>query len=248
MVFTRGVLPSHQWLKVRVIKKIKSGIANHNDIVDLRALSNGLQWNNTKFTTTFNEMVIGGNVKEIKTGFSYLGNDRYKISAYSTSIVYGSNNRFGLWRAISYQEQLHTERTYQNIYEKNDCIYFSLNVELFDLVFHWSLGFRYVIKQGYCEILVSYNHGDWERIFYSGLTNLITGLPNQRSGLYSKYLSVKTNVRIKVIVKTGEKYAPESTSHMAGGAISGISFECFGISDSTIDISPSKVTWFAIEG
>lgn len=85
------------WRKVNSIKKILNGIAKNNEIIDLKALTDGNPWENVKFLTSLKNLPISNSYRKIETGATSLGDNQYKIKLnIENAVVGGETEKFNV--------------------------------------------------------------------------------------------------------------------------------------------------------
>ena len=207
----KGVLPSSDWFEVRVIKKMKSGTASDGDIIDLRALSNGIEWGETTVLTTPKEISISGNTRSFSASSTPLGNDTYLINVNTTSAASGELLTQSVWEQSTYDSDTRNsgalepkalDYTYTNEETIDSCV----NVNISGVI-------NYDIGEGYSvsskgNIIIEIREttlntgviGSWETI--------ITQDYNFNSGsiFFNRFYDTETKVEIVVYLERGTQY------------------------------------------
>jgi len=236
-ISTRETLPNDDWYKVRTIKKMLSGIASDGDIIDLRALSNGVIWGDTLVLTAPSEISISGNTRSFYSNITPLGDDKYEINVNTLSSSIDDPVLAHNWyKDVDRIDD--SDETFTDNFTISSCVYFSVSGQ--------------VVKNQWLDvnangsIIISIREttlntgiiGSWRDVFIGTYSKNNSSVLN-----FNNIYKTETKIEVKTVVYTG---AGDNTR--TGGSL----IDSFNInynkSDEVIEsVEGGKATWMASE-
>lgn len=78
------------WKNYKIMRKMATGIGNHNDIIDLKKYTNGSNWKNTNICVGISDINVSKNTSKIVSLYEKIDDNTFKLICYTDNYIYSN--------------------------------------------------------------------------------------------------------------------------------------------------------------